>query len=631
MSNKPTLIERAKYAFDNTMSRGTFALIVWLFITSAVVIAALSAIVVALGLRPAETEEFGFGTAMWWALMRTLDSGTMGGDEGSPLFLTMMLASTFCGIFLISTLIGVITSGIEAKVEELRKGRSRVLTEDHTVVLGWNSQIFSVITEIVAANESRKKATIVVLAPTDKVEMEEAIADHIEDLKTTTVICRSGNPIEPSDLSIASIQTSRSVIILSPEGEDSDAEVIKTLLAIINSPERRPEPYHVVAQIQNRRNLDVARMVAGEEAELILVGDLIARIVAQTCRQSGLSVVYTELLDFGGDEIYMRPEPSLAGRSFGEALFAYEDCAVIGIQPANGPATLNPPMDRVLTATDHLVLIAQDDDAIRRTDAAKPDLAAIHSTPVVPRGPESTLILGWDDTAIHIIRELDAYVAEGSRVTIVDHKSTSDFDLEIHDLALKRQRLRYVPGDFTDRGLLDELDIPTYDHVVLLSPSDVPVQKADARTLVALLHLRDIREKSAASFSIVSEMLDIANRRLAEVTQADDFIVGTSLISLMMTQLAENKRLSSVFADLFDADGSEIYIKPAALYVRLGQPVNYATVVEAARRRGETAIGFRIKAQARDAAKAYGVRTNPKKGETITFVEGDSVIVLAED
>ena len=86
-------------------------------------------------------------------------------------------------------------------------------------------------------------------------------------------------------------------------------------------------------------------MVGGDEAELVLVGDLIARIIAQTCRQSGLSVVYTELLDFGGDEIYFRAEPALVGKTFGDALLAYEDSAVIGLCPAGGAPQLNPPLD----------------------------------------------------------------------------------------------------------------------------------------------------------------------------------------------------------------------------------------------------------------------------------------------
>ena len=62
-------------------------------------------------------------------------------------------------------------------------------------------------------------------------------------------------------------------------------------------------------------------------------------------------------------------------------------------------------------------------------------------------------------------------------------------------------------------------------------------------------------------------MLDVRNRELAEVTQADDFIVSDKLISLMLAQVSENKDLNAVFDDLFDPDGSEIYLKPAADYV----------------------------------------------------------------
>ena len=82
------------------------------------------------------------------------------------------------------------------------------------------------------------------------------------------------------------------------------------------------------------------------------------------------------------------------------------------------------------------------------------------------------------------------------------------------------------------------------------------------------------------------------NRELAEVTKADDFIVSDKLISLLMSQVSENKYLMRVFEDLFDADGSEIYLKPAGSYVETGRPVNFYTVVESARRRGEVAIGY---------------------------------------
>jgi Fe-S cluster assembly iron-binding protein IscA len=51
----------------------------------------------------------------------------------------------------------------------------------------------------------------------------------------------------------------------------------------------------------------------------------------------------------------------------------------------------------------------------------------------------------------------------------------------------------------------------------------------------------------------------------------------------------------------------------------------------AARRRGETALGYRIGAQAAgNAGMAYGVHTNPHKSEAVTFAAEDKVIVIAE-
>jgi hypothetical protein len=156
------------------------------------------------------------------------------------------------------------------------------------------------------------------------------------------------------------------------------------------------------------------------------------------------------------------------------------------------------------------------------------------------------------------------------------------------------------------------------------------VQEADARTIVTLLHLRDIADKSGQAFSIVSEMMDIRNRHLAEVTRADDFVVSNRLVSLMMAQLAENQHLAPVFDDLFDPEGVEIYLKPADDYVVAGAPVNFYTVLESARRRGQIAIGYRLHAQAADAAAAYGVHLNPRKSEMFTLTNADKVIVLAE-
>jgi len=173
--------------------------------------------------------------------------------------------------------------------------------------------------------------------------------------------------------------------------------------------------------------------------------------------------------------------------------------------------------------------------------------------------------------------------------------------------------------------------VNSYNQVIILCYSDLlDQQAADARTLITLLHLRDIAEKTGGKFRVVSEMLDVRNRELAEVTRADDFIVSNKLVSLILAQVSENKELNAVFADIFDPEGSEIYLKPAGNYVALGQPISFYTVVEAARRRGEVAIGYRQHVFAEDATKAHGVVVNPDKSNSIAFEPDDRIIVLAE-
>ncbi len=169
-----------------------------------------------------------------------------------------------------------------------------------------------------------------------------------------------------------------------------------------------------------------------------------------------------------------------------------------------------------------------------------------------------------------------------------------------------------------------------FDRVIVLCYADVlEIQQADAQTLITLLHLRDIADKQGCDFAIISEMLDVNNRALAEVARADDFVVSDKLISLMLAQVSENKSLNSVFSAIFSAEGSEIYLKPVTDYVNVERPLNFYTILEAAAQRDEVAIGYRLLAQATDASKMYGVIINPQKSEPVQFSDGDRIIVLA--
>jgi len=603
----------------------------------------LAGIVVSLfGITQDGGDKLSFIEAAWLSLTRTLDSGTFGGDTGWG-FRFVMLGVTLGGVFIVSTLIGVLGNGIEGKIEELRKGRSLVLEQNHTLILGWSPKIFTIISELMIANENQKNPSIVILSEKDKVEMEDEIRTRVGDTGKTRVICRTGNPADLDDLIIVNPYLAKSVVMLMPEGDNPDAFVIKCMLALTNHPKRqaliaaRPASMpqmNIVAELRDPRNLSAARMASKEEAQFLLKDELVSRITVQTCRQPGLSVVYTELFNFDGDEIYFVEEAGLVGKTFAEALLGYEDSAVIGVRSAAGVTRLNPPMDTRIEKGDKIIAVSQDDDTLKLANLKEIPLQrnAIREAQPVVQQPERTLILGWNHVGPSMLRELDQYVTNGSEVLIVADMPELSVSLDDLNAGMKNQKIAFQSGDTRDQATLEGLSLAGFEHIILLCYSDtLDEQTADAYTLMTLLHLRAIAEKLDRPLSIVSEMLDPRNRDLAQVTKADDFIVSDRFTSLILSQLSENRDLEPVFQDLFDADGSELYLRPVTNYVATDTPVSFYTVVQAASQRGEVALGYRLMAHANDSTKDYGVKVNPLKSKSVTFGPQDKVIVLAEN
>ena len=225
--------------------------------------------------------------------------------------------------------------------------------------------------------------------------MDDDIRGRLGKTGRTSVVCRTGVPMDVDDLDIARLETSRAIVILSPETDDPDADVIKTMLAVTNHPRRRPEPYHIVAELHDPGNLDVARLVGGTEAQLILAGDLISRITAQTCRQAGLSIVYTELLDFDGDEIYFATLPELVGPDVrGRA------ARVRGLDAHRAPAgrrrrrSSTRRWTRSSAPATRLIVVSADDDTVRlagdRAGGGRGGRSGPSSRPLRPRSGRSS-------------------------------------------------------------------------------------------------------------------------------------------------------------------------------------------------------------------------------------------------
>lgn len=629
-TNRLTLL---RYLIDQQFSKHPSVLILYLGLLSIILIIVIGMVLYLTGLAPADEPAYSFPEALWLGFLHAIPGDSIGGRESAWGFRFLMLGVMLFNIFFASMVIGSLASGMQARLEELKRGRTKVIERDHTVILGWSEQIITVLSELVQAHADKPRQCIVILSPIEKTTMEDEIRQKVGRTGRLRIVCRTGSPLEMTNLDLVSINTSKNIIVITPESDNPDAEVLKVVLAILNHPNRRREPYHIVATVREPQNAEIARVLGKNEVEWIQQGDVISRMIAQTALQPGLSSVYSDLFDYSDSEVYLHNEPLLEGKTFGEALMAAEQVSVIGIRSPGEKPRLCPQMDTTIQPGDQLVVIALDDSSIRFDQVNRPVILE-ESISLAPRQaacPTHTLILGWNLRGQRILKELDHYVPPGSPVHVVADPALADVRAIEKLTALKNTLITFQAGDTTNRQLLDSLPFEEYEHVVLLAyPEKLSIQEADARTLITLLHLRDIADRAGLQFSIVTEMLDLRNRKLAVSARPDDFIISDRMISLLIAQVAETRGMCTIYDELFNPDGAEIYLRPAALYVRPGANVNFYTVIEAARRKREVAIGYRLIDRDGPAGSTDKTVLNPVKSAEFVLQGDDQVIVLSK-
>ena len=606
---------RVSYFIDRLMSRGTTAMIGLLF--GITVIVALIVAVLAHLLSPHQAGSF--ADSLWGSWMRILDAGNVTGDYETHQagYIVLMVLATICGLFVTSILIGIINTAFQQRLEALRQGNSRVLEKGHTVILGEDEHLTSVVHELLLAGESASKSAIVILCEHDRVDLEAQLAQQSYPGKKARVICRQGEPTSFPALDNIALEDCARVIALGK----NDFEVIKEILAAATMLTQRqaPESVTISAVITDPQNVAAARIAGGTRLELLHFKRLIARIIAQTCRQAGLSQVYQELFDFGGDEIYIENAPALTGLPLREIVLRYADASVMGIL-RGGQTLLNPQEDTVLEAGDQLILIESDAGAavpMSAPGAVEEACIALREPP--PEAPETLLMLGRNQLADDVAAELSQSVAPDSVLTLAAEGLTEGMR-QIGNLSV-----RSLSRDIHSQQALSDLLSEKPQCVIVLSEDDEP--DPDARTLTLLLHMTQHYREHPESVVIVSQMLHQKNQALASVAQVNDFVIGTNLASLVLSQVSKNRWLNPMFDELLTDDGAEIYIRPISLFVKTGVSMSLFTLVAATARAGQLLLGLRVRRK----DGRFEVVVNPHKETPWIFGDADCAIVLAND
>lgn len=613
-SHRVGIRRRLRYRFDNSLAHGPLALIGWLgavVLTIVLVGAAAAALLLHGG------GGRGFLGQLWETLIRVLDASAFESEQAWPSRL-VGLGITLAGIFIGGSLIGLIATALDQRVADVSTGRSPVLEAGHTLVLGWSARLPTIVEELVVANESLSHPAIVVLAPRPVRDMEAELRERVGDTKRTRVVCRSGNPAAPADLELANLADARSVIVLADEG--GDAAIVKAILAV-----KTLDPdfsnANVVAEFSSPAHAETVRILTDGAVSTVNSDHVIAEVTAQACHQSGLAVVFRDLLDFAGDECYFVEVPELAGHTYAESLLAFRTSSVIGCLTVGGMVELNPPPGYVFASGDQVIAISEDDSAVSFTGFVDPEVPAPGAVDGAGDAPVAVLIVGWSSFGPKVLRELEEFLPPGSRIEVCVDAGLVD-EATVTDIERSNPAVRVWFLNGGPEALLQLGGAARFDQVVVLGYREgLTPEEADSRTLLALLTLRMIWPAGRKPpVRILAQVLDQRNVELATATGVDDFIVSDALASLMLAQLSERAELQAVFDDLFDPEGAVIELRPAPRFVA-EIDVSYAQVVVAGAAQGVSVIGWRR-------GSTGEVVLNPAKDSTVRLGPDDQVLIV---
>ena len=607
---KHSFKERFAYWFDNIMSRGSIALIRLLAIVTVLAIVIITGLLILLGYSEAQ-----LGTDVFWDSFATIINAWMpyySDGDGSIGYLIVMSFAAIIGLLITSVLIGIISNAIEEHIDGLKDGKSLVLEKDHVVILGFTPGEYTLIKQIVLAAGSEKR-TVVIGSNSTCEEMRSSITDNVDVPRNVRLIYRSIDIFDPASLEKLSLASCKHILI-NPMDDNSTIKVLLAVSLLINSTDN--ERVRVSALVSRNEHRFPETVAAKHNVTTIQMRNAIARMVAHSCSQTGLSDAFREVFSFEGNEFYYIEKSETYGMSFGELSYRLDNAVPIGILH-EGKIMLNPGKDYMITEGDRIIIFAEERDSAVLTDLN------YHEVPMNKYQSSETnrkvAVIGYNSSFKLVYKQMADIISEVILAGIPMDKK----DEILKTAATVDSRvLSIYEDDVDEQDNMTEL-AKSVNHVVILSDYTLDDEEADIQSIFRIMRLRDIRIKFGLNFNITAEMRKKSNLNLIREEEHMDYVVASNMSSLFLAQLCENYELDGLFKEILANWGNELYLKKAKDF---GLDGVYTTVQL---RNLALSNNFVLLGYLRD--ENYESFFNPGLSEEIKLDAEDRLIVLSEN
>ncbi len=546
-----TLKERFQYWFDNRMTKGSLGLIRALIVVSVILAVTMAALIILLGFN----EEGEVASVFWDSIATVINAWMPSFEDGSPGYVIIMAITAISGVLFTSVLIGIITSAIEEKIDNLKRGNSLVLEKDHIVVLGFYPGEYTLLNQLILA-AAENPACIVIAEDMERQEMEQNILENLDIPKNVRIVCRTVDITDPASIEKCSVETCKTVIVAPTD----DLKTIKAILAVSSLLQKKGVPeISVNAIISKNEYRFPASIAAANNITTLQTSSILAKMIAHSCTQTGLSELFREVFNFEGSEFYLEDLCGIEGLTFEELSVRLNNAIPVGVY-REGKTVLNPSPDYKLAETDR-ILVYSEECAPPLIEESGTALANTEEKTVWTAADKTdAVIIGHNETLPVILQELPENVSE---VFIFSPDITTEEQEELQNAAAHRcMKINYNQDDPRQESVLIEA-AKTSRHIVVLNDHEKDADEADTDVIFMLLNLRDIRTRFGLRFNITVEMQKEQNQNLVGMGDRTDFLVTSSMSSLILAQLAENPELIDVFREILSNKGNELYLKNA--------------------------------------------------------------------
>jgi len=605
-----------RYYFENFIAyKSNF--IYFLLLASAVFSIIILALEFSLGLG-----EDGSLINLWWQRFQRLLE-----IDGSSDNLNQRIVDLIYWVFNVAfsgTVIGFLAAKIKEFIDNFKKGHSIVIDEGHYLILGWNSTIFTIFEEIRNANENQLKPTIVCYSNMNNTEMRNKIDLEFPDQKNLRIITRSGNLNSVAELRRTNMKKSKVVIILD-DFSSSNFSLETVIMAVRMSLGRNTIP--IIIQTRSNENISLLNEIFKKQIYAIEKNKIIANITSQALRNRHISSVILDFLDYDGDEIYFYPANNFVGKTYKQTMLMLTSVTLIGVRRNDKELLLNPAKDYIIELEDQLIVIAEDDNlklefSIMDNLNNSLNKLIIEDQSNVKKENLSILVIGWSSLGEQIINNATPFLGEGAKLTYLYNCNYIKSEPSIKDFISETEFIRYTENK--EEIIKDLILKYQFDVILILGYDDIfSAQKSDANALLVNAYVTNLLNSEGLNdIRVILKLTDGSKKDLIMDNKFNELIVSDSLSSLIITQIADNQELWSIFEELFSDTGKKINVSPISDYDLTNKDLELSVydLIFLSLKRNQNFIGYIVKDK---------LFLNPIKNEKIEMNDSLSIVYIS--